>query len=155
MGVGSRQVKQHCPGPSNHASRGHSSSGHGVKEHSTSPFWKREKSISEGDSPALGHRELKRRMVGSYPPNPQVKVTKKCPGRQRSREGESFRGAERRSWGDPPALAGSLPSLVLPLSHSSIETSPTAFHSHPPIDSAPWLGNCQASTLPCHPHSKP
>lgn len=43
MGVGSRQVKQHCPGPSHHSSRGQSSSGHGVKEHSTSPFWKKAK----------------------------------------------------------------------------------------------------------------
>lgn len=40
MGVGSLQVKQHCPGPSHHSSRGQPSSGHGVKEHSTSPFWK-------------------------------------------------------------------------------------------------------------------
>lgn len=43
VGVGSRQVKQHCPGPSHHSSRGQSSSGHGVKEHSTSPFWKKAK----------------------------------------------------------------------------------------------------------------
>lgn len=47
MGVGSRQVKQHCPGPSHHSSRGQSSSGQGVKEHSTSPFWKRTKGTAQ------------------------------------------------------------------------------------------------------------
>lgn len=37
-------------------------------------------------------------------------------------KGEFFGGAERRPRGVPPVLAGSLPSLVLPLKPSSIET---------------------------------
>lgn len=63
VGVGSRQVKQHCPGPSNHSSRGHSSSGHGVKEHSTSPFWQTQVVQSSppplNTAPSVYHRPWK------------------------------------------------------------------------------------------------
>lgn len=89
MGVGSRQVKQHCPGPSHHSSRGQSSSGHGVKEHSTSPFWKR----AEGYGPV---REVSQPWVTGGLPPPLLKVTKESPGSGRERKGESFPGG----WGE-------------------------------------------------------